>query len=151
MGMQTVWIEDDGDILMAEDTSLIFVYGILKRGFSADLTKYGGKFLGKAEIVGANLHPIGGGVGLRFTEDTRRVAYGELFEIPNELWRWLDSIESNGFAYTRKIVPVILHNDSSGGEVILDMLNAWVYEHTFPDMRYREPFEDGVYHAALYK
>ncbi|HYS59467.1 MAG TPA: gamma-glutamylcyclotransferase family protein [Gemmatimonadales bacterium] len=122
------------------DYSLIFVYGILKRGFSADLTRQGGEFQGPAEIDGANLHPIGGGVGLRFTEDKLRKAHGELFLIPDRLWKWLDRIESNGFCYTRKEVDVYTEDGSR---------KAWVYEHTFPDMKYNEPFEDGCYHGGL--
>src|SRR5260370_42631174 len=73
----------------------LFVYGILKRGFQLDLTKRGCKFIGEAQIQGANLYGIGhkwdgenwSGVGLRFlglpVEDPIRVVHGEIFEIPD--------------------------------------------------------------------
>src|SRR5258706_9446905 len=80
----------------------IFVYGILKRGFPLDLKQYGGKFLGKARIAGTQLYHIGGGVGLRKTANLEAKAVGELWEVPNSLWRWLDDIEQNGFCYTRE-------------------------------------------------
>jgi gamma-glutamylcyclotransferase (GGCT)/AIG2-like uncharacterized protein YtfP len=135
----------------------LMVYGILKRGFALDLTKRGCKFLGEAQLPGANLYGMGykdatrtwTGVGLRLVEDPNRVAYGELFEMPespevehgSRLWHWLDSIEQNGHCYTRKIVavklPIVCCNECD--EVVKhETEHAWVYEHTFPGCKYDE-------------
>ena len=121
----------------------LFVYGILRRGFELDLTnpEYGCKFLGEAQINGANLYRIGSGVGLRLVEDPKRWAHGELFEIPHKLWRWLDQIEQNGYCYTRKIVKVE-HINTLGYPEDID---AWIYEHTFPGFEYKNLIESGKY------
>src|SRR6267378_5381684 len=119
---------------------LLFVYGILKRGFELDL-RGKAKFIDTAQLDGAILYRVGSGVGLRFTEDVNRTVYGEVFKIPKGLWKWLDMIESNGFAYTRRIVEVgIGHHEADIGWV-----KAWVYEHTFPNMRYDRPIIDGIF------
>lgn len=119
----------------------LFVYGILKRGFPLDLKQYGGKFLGKARIAGTQLYHIGGGVGLRKTDDLRTYAHGELWEVPNTLWAWLDDIEQNGFCYTReKFVierPILCEEDQMG----LSLEPAWTYVHTYPGMDYVNPVE----------
>lgn len=113
-------------------TNIIFVYGILKRGFDLDLEENGGRFICPATLPGAVLHSIGSGVGLRFSEDPLEVVpWGELFLVPGRnTWRWLDTIESNGFCYTRKVVNVFPH--------AIPQLppRAWVYEHTFPGFDY---------------
>lgn len=146
------------------DNNKLMVYGILKRGFALDLTKHGCKFLGECQLVGANLYgrefrdATGSwtGVGLRFDDDPEGVAYGELFEIPDRVehpegkrgwsvWDWLDSIEQNGYCYTRKIVRVEMwpekrHKLESGLVATMDALEriqyAWVYEHTYPGCKY---------------
>jgi len=131
----------------------LFVYGILKRNYDLDLRKYNAKFIGKAVLPGAILYGIGplhegpyvggegredfSGVGLRFTEDLTKHAYGEVFEIPDHLWDWLDSIENNGFSYTRKEVQVEMETWVK--------TEAWVYEHTYPHMVYDSPIESGVF------
>lgn len=101
----------------------LFVYGILKRGKSLDLTHKGCEFLGKAELPGATLYNVGHGVGLRLNDNKLSRAHGELFRIPASLWRWLDIVESNGHIYTRKIVHPVDDNDK--------VVTAWVYEHNF--------------------
>ena len=123
----------------------LFVYGILKRGFILDLT-YRAEFIGEAVLPGAILYSIGNGVGLRFTEDIQREVYGEVFNISLKLWKWLDSIESNGFAYTRKIVDVGVGNPEGPD---FGWMNAWVYEHTFPGMKYDKPILNGVYNSNI--
>ena len=123
--------------------NVLFVYGILKRGFQLDLEQRGAKFLGEAQLPGAILYRIGhGGVGLRLVEDLNKVAYGEVFEIPHcrpdryAEWGWLDEIENNGLVYTRKVVPV--HFPKSNADLL-----TWVYEHTYPSARYDRPIESG--------
>jgi len=145
----------------------LFVYGILKRNYDLDLRKYDAKFIGKAVLPGAILYGIrplhegpyvGGegredfsGVGLRFTGDLTKLAYGEVFEIPDHLWDWLDSIENNGFSYTRKEVQVCISEDLGYEGVAVNMVNAavavwvWVYEHTYPHMVYDSPIQSGVF------
>jgi len=118
--------------------SLIFVYGILKRGQSLDLEKRGHKFIGPGAIEGATLRPIGGGVGLLFDEDTGYIAYGEVFEIPDAIWPWLDFIEDNGRSYTRKQVEVSMLNGMAPKL-------CWVYEHTYPNMAYADPIPSGCF------
>jgi gamma-glutamylcyclotransferase (GGCT)/AIG2-like uncharacterized protein YtfP len=119
----------------------LFVYGILKRNFSLDLSRHGAKFIGKAQIEGADLYKIGRGVGLRFAGKDHK-AIGELFEIPERLWPWLDQLESNGFAYTRSEVEV---QRIDWAAVENGTVRAWVYEHTFPGMRYTETYDNGTY------
>ncbi len=125
----------------------LFVYGILKRGFILDLT-YRAEFIGEARLPGAILYRIGSGVGLRFTEDLTKQAYGEVFKIPQKLWEWLDSIEWNGINYTRKVVWAEL---TGKRELAGDWGNVrtWVYEHTAKGMVYNSPIEDGVYRGLI--
>jgi len=137
--------------------NLLSVYGLLKRGFVLDLNRYGAKFIGEGIIVNARLYQIGQGVGLRFGKDPLEVgdgcrfhsspniqpAHAEVFEIPNKLWEWLDEIESNGFAYTRKIAPVMLDHDDEYDPY--PSIEAWVYEHTFPGTRYNKPILSGIF------
>jgi gamma-glutamylcyclotransferase (GGCT)/AIG2-like uncharacterized protein YtfP len=65
-------------------------------------------------------------------------AKGEVFEIPDKLWPWLDDIEQNGFCYTRKVENVYF--DTHG-----EFKEAWVYAHTFPGMKYTTPIESNEY------
>ena len=130
------------------ENNKLFVYGILKQGYALDLAGYEATFLGEAHIDHATLYHIGGGVGLRFTEDDT-VAHGELWTIPEKLWKWLDHIESNGFAYTRKIVGVQPKNllgkapEETYGPP--SPIAAWVYEHTYPGMVYSLPIKGGSF------
>jgi gamma-glutamylcyclotransferase (GGCT)/AIG2-like uncharacterized protein YtfP len=141
------------------ENNKLFVYGILKRNYPLDLSEYGGQFIGEAHIEGATLfgiHPYYkgamdpdasyAGVGLRLNTQADHVAHGELWEVPEGLWKWLDEIEQNGFAYTRKIVPVLVH-DVPGDPGIngdgVDEVQAWVYEHSFPGFDYKYPLKGG--------
>lgn len=121
-------------------------YGILKRGFTLDLTKVPeATFVGTGEIAGANLYRIGSGVGLRFVEDPNRVVKVEVFEIKPGLWQWLDDIESNGLVYIRKQVTVKV--TSAYDDLFINM-TAWVYEHIYyPESWYNETrlIKDGIY------
>lgn len=132
---------------LQEQVNRLFVYGILKRDKELDLRKEGAKFLGEASINGANLYRIGSGVGLRLVEDPTRVAHGEVFQIDRaSMWHWLDQIEANGFCYTRKIVRVECPGNGGKEFDFQDgYMNAWVYEHTYPDFRYNNLIENGVY------
>lgn len=148
------------------ENNKLFVYGILKRGYELDLAKQGAKFLGEAEIPNATLYGIGhrfyternkqyySGVGLRLDEGPNGVALGakgELWEIPDHLWKWLDQIEQNGFCYTRKIVSVIVptRKNWTNGFIGYDMeypqVDAWTYEHTYPGFNYDNPIESGTF------
>jgi gamma-glutamylcyclotransferase (GGCT)/AIG2-like uncharacterized protein YtfP len=126
------------------EPNILFCYGILKRGFSLDLTRSNCKFIGEARIPGTQLYAIGGGVGLRFCNAMEVSAKGEVFAIPDKLWPWLDDIEQNGFCYTRKVENVYLDTHE---EVIesWDVKEAWVYAHTFPNMKYTTPIESNEY------
>lgn len=138
----------------------LFVYGILKRGYELDLAEYGAEFIGEAYIPGAILYGIGKnwhheshpnegrefhGVGLVLDEDTERVAHGELWNIPDTLWDWLDQIEQNGFCYTRKVVKVDVTSilECKHGNPISVVQDAWVYEYTHPAMKWENPIESG--------
>lgn len=120
--------------------NLLFVYGILKVGQCADLQDYGQKHIGPASLPGANLYRIGGGVGLRLTDNRNDVAHGDVFEITNnDLWHtFLDKIESNGYVYTRKVVQPLVFNKLKDAEGLeLNKVEAWTYEHTYyPASRY---------------
>jgi gamma-glutamylcyclotransferase (GGCT)/AIG2-like uncharacterized protein YtfP len=134
------------------DNNKLMVYGILKRGYELDLERRGCKFLGECLLQGANLYGIGylwpgdggfAGVGLRLVEDPNRVAHGELFEIPEHLWKWLDHIEQNGFCYTRKLVKVDMETARGktrleSERLLLEPVECWVYEHTYPGMKYTD-------------
>ncbi len=136
--------------------SKLFVYGILKRGYELDLSDYRAKFIGEAHIPGAVLYGIGKnwhheghpnegrefhGVGLGLDKDPGRVAHGELWDIPDTLWDWLDQIEQNGFCYTRKVVPVRLDICPD----VYKTINSWVYEYTYPGFDYANPIESGKF------
>jgi gamma-glutamylcyclotransferase (GGCT)/AIG2-like uncharacterized protein YtfP len=127
------------------DNTKLMTYGILKRGLELDLTDYDAEFLGECYIEGASLFgigPIGGGkfrgVGLRLTRD-KEIAYGELWDIPDDLWQWLDDIEQNGRVYTRKIV--LVNREIGPGH--MSMEEAWVYEHCFANFKYTDKIEGG--------
>ena len=129
------------------ENNKLFVYGILKKGYELDLATYGVWFIGEARIEGATLygiHPTGqgeySGVGLRL--DGLNTAYGELWEIPEYLWDWLDMIEQNNRCYTRKMVEVqVMDKDGAG----VTSVNAWVYEHTYPGFKYEYPIKGGKF------
>jgi|SRR6267378_234468 len=141
----TVPFQGEGLISQPLKSDFLFVYGILKRGFILDLTRRA-EFIGEAMLPSAILYKIGSGVGLRFIEDNNRKVYGEVFKIPSRLWEWLDDIESNGVAYTRKIVEVAVGNPEGPD---YGWMMAWVYEHTFPGMKYDRPILNGVYNAHI--
>lgn len=100
----------------------IAVYGLLKRNFGLDLTDYDGKFIQEDEVNG-RLYYIGDGVGLRLDEHPVPQsirAKVEVFEIPEDLFGWLDRIEGTAHGvYTRKLIKTV-----SGVE-------CWVYEHSY--------------------
>jgi gamma-glutamylcyclotransferase (GGCT)/AIG2-like uncharacterized protein YtfP len=114
------------DKRMRAQCNKLFVYGILKRGFALDLEREGCKFLGEATLQPANIYRIGEGVGLLIENEGK--VYGEVFEIPNRLWHWLDRIEGHPYTYMRQIVQVRenppLPFDDRG-----EMHDAWVYVH----------------------
>lgn len=140
----------------------LFVYGILKRGEELDLAEYGATYLGDARIEGATLYGIGRrmyqeshpndgrefhGVGLRL-EDPGRVAYGEIWDIPDNLWTWLDQIEQNGFCYTRKVVAAFMDAFPAGAPYDCEAYKTvlvWVYEHTYPNYKYDNPIKGGKF------
>lgn len=121
----------------------LFCYGILKRGFSLDLEKMGGKFLGEAILKPANLYRIGDGVGLRI-EDEGKV-YGEVFEIEREkTWLWLDRIEGHPYTYMRQQVQVMVSCDEGGPQLI--EMECWTYVHQHPEYM-GELIESGNYES----
>ena len=122
----------------------LFVYGILKQGFSLDLTKEGATFLGKAILQGANLYRIGQGVGLRI-EDEGKV-YGEVFEIPSALWHWLDRIENHPHTYQRQLVQVLMIEGYDEHLSEKQHPEAWVYVHQHPEY-FSGLIESGKYEA----
>ena len=119
----------------------LFCYGILKRGFSLDLSREGAKFLGEATLQPANLYRIGQGVGLRI-EDEGKV-YGEVFEIPPVMWKWLDRIENHPHTYQRQLVEASLYAD----DLSVIGVNCWVYVHQHPEY-FGELIESGNYEAS---
>jgi gamma-glutamylcyclotransferase (GGCT)/AIG2-like uncharacterized protein YtfP len=133
----------------------LFCYGILKRGYELDLTELGAKFLGEAHIEGATLFGIGrymrrhrgdrefAGVGLKLSREGEfSTAHGELFEIPDSLWSYLDDIENNGVYYTRKIVEVQVVDKDGAGVTPVD---AWVYEHNYNSFIEDQIIKGGVF------
>lgn len=115
------------------------------------MPRFNCKFIGEATIEGAVLHGMGhgsykehksgyGGVGLKLSPDKTKIAHGEVFEIPEKQWEWLDSIESNGFTYTREVVSVYLKAPKG----LHKTLHAWVYVYTHERFR-PNPIEGGVF------
>lgn len=139
----------------------LFVYGILKRGLELDLEQYGAEFVGEAHIPGAVLYGIGRnwhheshpndgrefhGVGLKLDVGPDGLAHGELWNIPDSLWDWLDGIEQQGFCYTRKVVPVRLNAYPAGAPYDSEAyktVNSWVFEYTHPAMKWENPIMSG--------
>lgn len=107
-------------------TNKLFVYGILKRGFQLDLRNKECIFLGEAILPSANLYHLGGGVGMKMEEGGR--AFGEVFDIPPDLWAWLDRIEGHPYNYRRIIVEPILYKLGDGGINV----ETWAYEFPHP-------------------
>lgn len=130
-----------------KETNLLFVYGILKRGFSLDLSlDKGCKFIGEAQLPGASLHAIGMGVGMRL--HTTNTAHGEVFEIPERLWKWLDGIEGVAHGvYARTLVKPAVTIEHAGHKEI-ETVDAFAYEHVmWPSERYNAGnlIESGLY------
>jgi len=115
----------------------LFVYGILKRGFELDLGRYGATFIGEAKLPGAQLYGMGVGVGLRMVYDLNQIATGEVWEIPDDLWTWLDAIERNGINYKRIVeVPWVTAKPvhpvfGADDEFVPQLMEAWVYQHIY--------------------
>jgi gamma-glutamylcyclotransferase (GGCT)/AIG2-like uncharacterized protein YtfP len=123
------------DLVMKNN--LLFCYGILMRNFELDLSQYGGKFIQEDEVRG-RLYSIGSGVGLRLSvlpvpPDIR--AKGEVWEVPEKLWGWLDSIEGNGRVYIRRLVKTI------------SAYECWTYEHIYYD--YEAPQKYGTLYPLI--
>lgn len=108
-----------------EKCDRLFVYGILRRGYAADLSQMGAEFVSEATLKNSQLYWLGNraGVGLRF-EPTKIPAQGEIWQIPDDLWEYLDLIEGvrNGVYKRLKAFPV-LNNGTA--------LETYVYLHTF--------------------
>ena len=123
-GVTPAWMLG-GIVGSMEKTNKLFVYGILKKGFSLDLSREGAKFIGEAILQPANIYSIGAGVGLLLEEEGK--VHGEVFEIPNErMWKWLDQIEGHPHLYQRQIVwPVLTHSN--------DEVEAYVYVYQRPE------------------
>ena len=123
-GVTPAWMLG-GIVGSMEKTNKLFVYGILKRGFSLDLSREGAKFIGEAILQPANLYSIGAGVGLLLENEGK--VHGEVFEIPNErMWKWLDRIEGHPHLYQRQRVwPVLTHSN--------DEVEAYVYVYQRPE------------------
>jgi gamma-glutamylcyclotransferase (GGCT)/AIG2-like uncharacterized protein YtfP len=110
----------------------LFVYGILKRGYSLDLSKLGGKFLGEAVLQPANLYKIGQGVGMLIEKEGK--VYGEVFEITDpKVWRWLDHIEGHPYTYMRQQVQVLMEPVGATGVVGVEEHECWTYVHQLPE------------------
>lgn len=125
----------------------LFCYGILMRGFSLDLEKEGCKFLGEAVLKPANLYRIGDGVGLRIEDDGK--VYGEVFEVQDHLWRWLDRIEGHPYVYMRQQVQVMLspvHADLENPAAMDEEAECWTYVHQIPEAL-GELIESGKYES----
>lgn len=107
------------------DNNRLFVYGILRRGFAADLKNMGAKFISEATLKNAQLYWLGhrAGVGLRFQE-TKSPAIGEVWEIPDKLWEYLDHIEGIRHGVYKRIKTHPVLPDNSAPE-------TWVYAHCY--------------------
>lgn len=147
------------------ENNKLFCYGILKRGYELDLNNYGAKYLGEAVIPGAVLYGIGrryehethpndgrefSGVGLKLDVDPSGVeaAHGELWEVPADLWTFLDQIESNGRVYTRKEVKVLLtlrEENGKGPMLPYGIETAWVYVHNYAGFAEKDKIKGGVF------
>jgi gamma-glutamylcyclotransferase (GGCT)/AIG2-like uncharacterized protein YtfP len=119
-------------------TNRLFVYGILRKGFALDLTNEGATFIGNATLKNAQLYWLGNraGVGLRF-EPTKVSAVGEVWEIPDRLWKWLDDIEGvRHNVYKRlKTFPVLA--DGSAPE-------TYVYAHVYYEGNAKKYYNDPI-------
>jgi len=121
--------------LIEEKCDLLFVYGILKRGFSLDLRNYDAQFIDKAEFPGAKIYRIGSGVGLSLSKDITDIVYGEVFRIPHSLWGWLDDIEGHPYNYKREIQHIYCPKACKSKDLVYmdGYINAYVYIHQRPN------------------
>ncbi len=124
------------------EPNLLFVYGILKRGFELDLRRYDAEFIGPATLNEAKIHQIGSGVGLTLSPNVQDVVHGEIFRIPDDLWGWLDRIEGHPFNYKREIAAPVRRID--GG---MEMMRTWVYVHQHPSC-FGKQIKSGRYENA---
>lgn len=110
----------------------IFAYGILKRGFEADLRHMGARFMYEGYIDGATLYNVGANVsGLVNTQDPSMVVYGEVFEIPAkpQIWAYLDKLEGvDQGLYKRIALPVTGIGTHTAWGIPIPDVTAWVYE-----------------------
>lgn len=127
------------------EPNVLAVYGILKLDFSLDLSKMGARYIGNCEMPGTELWKIGDGVGLIRSEFIDSRTHGQLFEIPEQMWEWLDRIEGHPYLYKRSLIDVIQTEVGEAGEGELDR-RVWVYIYQHPDY-FTEKIESGNYES----
>ena len=122
------------------ECNLLYVYGILKRGYAADLSKMGAKFISEATMQNSQLYWIGKdrmGVGLRFEQD-KGPAQGEIWEIPESLWSYLDDIEGVKYNVYKRILtyPLLVKIEVA--------VQAYVYAHIYYENEAKKYYNDPI-------
>lgn len=117
----------------------IFVYGTLKRGFGNNRLLRDATYLGKAVTVNP-FAMVGGGVPFVWPDANGKLVQGELYDIgepesnrfAKDRLRRLDSLESNGHVYERKVHSVRMLTDAKGIMPLPrdsgNVHEAWIYE-----------------------
>ncbi len=117
----------------------IFVYGTLKRGFGNNRLLTEAKYLGKAVTVKPFVM-VGWGVPFVWPDENGKPIHGEVFDIGDpksnrfakERLARLDSLESNGSVYERKVHTVRMIENAQGIRPLPrdagEEHEAWIYE-----------------------
>lgn len=124
----------------SKDNVIVFVYGTLKRGGPNNylMDSINAEYLGDAGLKDHALYGIGN-LPVAVSEDNNSV-YGEIWKVPSPGMLYLDMLENNGKAYTRKVVTV---NTMDGNQV-----EAWFYEFTMTSVSnvpFVKKIESGVW------
>jgi len=91
----------------------LFVYGTLKASDnsvrSSVLERHGGKYIGRAVLKGKyGMYSLGHFPAVvRMPKEGSAVVYGELWNVPQELLDYCDSIEGHPHFYKRERVPIM--------------------------------------------
>ena len=102
--------------------NLVFVYGSLKKGFGNHRLLENSKYIAKGVTVseGFDMGSCGGFPGVTSGGEYR--IYGELYEVDDDTFERLDTLEGNGHFYEREEIDIM-----SISQPAAKVYTAWMY------------------------
>ena len=107
---------------MEYNMNLVFVYGSLKKGFGNHRLLENSKYIAKGGTVseGFDMGSCGGFPGVTSGGEYR--IYGELYEVDDDTFERLDTLEGNGHFYEREEIDIM-----SISQPAARVYKAWIY------------------------